>query len=205
MGRRTESDEHIVGTQEGIFASRAVRLMQNEPTQEVMLDGKIWTPNYQRPTADEEMPDKIPRLSPAAKMLPSREAPANRRKAAVELHAFQDKCGRTEGCSACMYGADGRSHSIACWAKRRRWIDEGQPRLEEASREEEKPDVSMPGEEVTSGSKRGHEDGEMKKSVRRRPGPQGRRKKAEEQEGPPEHCAKVQEERMKRGRDPEME
>ena len=26
-----------------------------------------------------------------------------------------------------MYGADGRSHSICCRARRRKWIDEGQP------------------------------------------------------------------------------
>ena len=205
LGRRTESDEHIVGTQEGIFASRTVQLMQNEPTQEMVLDGMIWTPSYQRPTADEEMSEKISRPTPAARMLPSSKAPANRRKAAVELHTFQDKCGRTEGCGACMYGADGRSHSTACWARRRRWIDEGQPRAEDAPPEEEKQDVSMPGEEIAPRSKRGHEGGEMKKSVRKCPEPQGRRRKAEEQAGSAEHRAKVQQEGTKRGRDREME
>ena len=152
--------------------------MQNEPAKETMLDGMIWTPSYQRPTADEEMPEKISRPSPAARTLPSREAPANRRKAAVELNLFQDKCGRTEGYSACMYGADGRSHSMACWARRGRWID-GQPRAGDAPREEGKQNVSMPGGEIASRSKKEHEGGEMKKNVGKRSEPQGRRRKAE--------------------------
>eukprot|EP00972_Heterocapsa_arctica_P050963 7491205-Heterocapsa_arctica.AAC.1 len=61
-----------------------------------------------------------------------------------------------------MYGADGRQHSYTCRAKRRRWIDDGQPGpLEAMARPAaEVEDAELAEAEPVIGGKRGPVDEE---------------------------------------------
>ena len=209
LGRRGDSDEHLVGAVDGVKAGRSCKQLEEANAVE-MLNEMRWTPWNQHATDTQE--ESVPvKPKPLTQPGTGQEHPANRRKAAKELHAFHAKCGRTTGCSACMYGPDGRSHSMACRARRRAWIDAGCPLPEaiaDAPDEEqsEAADMDVGEPEIPSSSKRKADAGEQPGAVRPRQETKDRRRKSEEQlpstrlkaKTRPSHAAK-------RARDPMLE
>lgn len=210
LGRKEDSDEHLVGTVEGVEAGRSCKVMEGANLEELMKEMR-WTPWNPRAmgVATEESVPMEPKL--LVKLGTTYEAPASRRKAARELQAFHAKCGRTTGCSACMYGPDGRSHSVACKARRRAWIDEGQPAPTMELQEEETgeaADMDIDGAEAEAQRKRRME-GEQEEQpgpLRRRRMTKAERRKAAEQLVGPARLAKPGRTGIaKRARDPALE
>ena len=158
-GRTTDSDEHIVGMADGVSSSRTVKILEDITGVDMLVKAMTWAPVFQRPVTEaRQQPQRSGPVEPQAPegpvgppaRQPKRpweigEAPACRRLAARELRAFHAACGRMEGCSACMYGADGRSHSTTCRARRLRWLGAGQP--EAMDETEDNPQVKRGREE----------------------------------------------------------
>ena len=167
-----------------------------------------WNPRAMGVATEESVPtEPKPLMKPGT----TYEVPASRRKAARELQAVHAKCGRTTGCSACMYGQDGRSHSVACKARRRAWIDEGQPAptmepQEEETGEAADMDIDDAEAEAQRKPRMEGEQEEQPGPLRRRGMTKAERRKAAEQLVGPARLAKLGRTGItKRARDPALE
>ena len=56
LGRRADSDEHIVGLPDGVSASRPVKLLDDVEGVDALVKAMTWTPAYQRPAGEEPQP-----------------------------------------------------------------------------------------------------------------------------------------------------
>ena len=210
LGRKEDSDEHLVGTVEGVEAGRSCKIMEGANLEELMKEMRWtpWSPRAMGVATEESVPTE-PKL--LVKPGTTYEAPASRRKAAWELQAFHAKCGRTTGCSAYVYGPNGRSHSVARKARRRAWIDEGQPAptmepQEDETGEAADMDIDDAEAEVQRKRRMEGEQGERPGLLRRRRMTKAERRKAAEQLVGPTRRARLGPTGLaKRARDPALE
>ena len=125
LGRATESDEHIVGTAQGVYTARSVRAKND---QEIWNSGLIksmkgtpWAPRGEDSQAE-------------VRMLEERHRPMigwniNTRI----LRDFWDEMGKTAGCAACA-SPGGKKHSVACLNQQEEWKTRTIPQSERATR-----------------------------------------------------------------------
>ena len=126
LGRATESDEHIVGTAQGVYTARSVRAKND---QEIWNSGLIksmngtpWAPRGEKSQAEVRMPEERHR--------PMIGWNTNTRI----LRDFWDEMGKTEGCAACARPG-GKKHSVACLSRQEEWKTRTIPQPERATRD----------------------------------------------------------------------
>ena len=112
LGRSTESDEHIVGTAQGVYTARSVR---GKNDQEIWNRGLIkrmtgtpWAPRSEDNQAEVWMPEE--RHKPMIGWNTNTNI----------LREFWDEMGKTAGCAACA-SPGGKKHSVACLNRQGEW------------------------------------------------------------------------------------
>ena len=145
LGRRCDSDDHLVGTAHGIMQTRACREMFD--ADRALLDAMVWTPweaEARLPGATGVVEEERPRgAAPAGTLgatgpMPYPTAPLGKaslgsrdpgRKTSAcprtqEIRDFLRESKPTIGCKACQHGASGNAHSRPCWARRAIWMQQ---------------------------------------------------------------------------------
>ena len=98
LGRATESDEHIVGTVQGVYTARSVRA-KNDQEIWVSMKGTPWAPRGEDSQAEVRMPEERHR--------PMISWNTNTRM----LRDFSDEMGKTAGCAVCA-SPRGKKHNV---------------------------------------------------------------------------------------------
>ena len=124
VGRTSNSNEHILPTQEGVLRCRSVRRLElAERYNKKIMENAKGLPWDQRPPRDHA--DGGPfegRELPLGMPGQSDEQPVDRRPGA-ELAQFHASCGQTPGCQACLGIRRGFHHTVACKARQHEWQD----------------------------------------------------------------------------------
>ena len=104
-GRATESDEHIVGTAQGVYTARSVRAKNDQEIWSGDLirsvRGTPWAPRGEDSQAEVRMPEE--RHRPMIGWNTNTKI----------LRAFWEEMGKTAGCAACA-SPGGKKHSVVC-------------------------------------------------------------------------------------------
>ena len=112
LGRATESDEHIVGTADGVYTARSVRAKNDQEIWNGDLIKKMrgtpWDPRAEDSRAEFRVPEE-------------RHRPPNRWNTNTRnLREFWDEMGKTAGCAGCV-SPKGNKHNVACLSRQEEW------------------------------------------------------------------------------------
>ena len=112
VGRRAESDEHVVATSDGLVAGRTCRVLPLTGPEDMLrvVRAVNWGEVPLRTTSAAQ---GVP--------VPTSQRPKGRPDIR-ELREFQRELGRTPGCAACRLGARNRAHTVARRTLRREWL-----------------------------------------------------------------------------------
>eukprot|EP00972_Heterocapsa_arctica_P000661 96045-Heterocapsa_arctica.AAC.1 len=145
LGRRADSDEHLVITSDVIRASRAVRAVENVDEQLVNdifgQSGRV-QPSLEKVEKSEELEkaEKSKRSAESSNKIQEALASAPRTgmkrqyqtlEYRDELKRYREQVGPTEGCTACQLGGAKRHHSYACKVRKLEWLEQDRKRGEE--------------------------------------------------------------------------
>ena len=126
LGKATESDEHIVGTAQGVYTARSARAKND---QEIWNSGLIksmkgtpWAPRGEDSQTEVRMPEE--------RHKPMIGWNTNTRM----LRDFWGEMGKTAGCAACA-SPGGKKHNVACLNWQEEWKNRTIPQPENVTRE----------------------------------------------------------------------
>ena len=121
LGRATESDEHIVGTAQGVYTARSVRAKNDQEIWNVGLiksmKGTPWAPRGEDSQAEVRMAEEWHG--------PMIGWNTNTRM----LRPIWDEMGKTAGCAACA-SRGGKIHNVACLNRQEEWKNRTIPQPE---------------------------------------------------------------------------
>ena len=122
LGKRRDSNEHLLATKEGVTAGRTVKRLDRDQFNVADLYRQIqWA--EPEPATSVAVPDVAGATAVAAKPT-VQEVPATRRASSSATSTRPwEPVGGTEGYSACERGAMGRQHTTQCKARRRVWLE----------------------------------------------------------------------------------
>ena len=148
LGMQHETNEHIVGTPNGVILCRTAKPVAKEEWSG--FDAMRWTPWMMRPAIVQEEKkeeekveeEEKPKASARATARSEFEGGGARTAVGATLRAFHAECGKTEGCSACHAGAMGRHHNAVCLQRQERWKAAKQKKAEEERQPQEEEPVT---------------------------------------------------------------
>jgi hypothetical protein len=123
LGRSNQSDEHLIGTANGILLSRSVKAMHRDDIQQDVFGQMQWTPWKK---AAVELKDEVEEEKPKEVIQPETAIPEEQKEkkrelsgggatyAAKRLREFHEEKGATPGCKACSQAEFRREHQSEC-------------------------------------------------------------------------------------------
>ena len=144
LGRSATSDEHLVGTPQGVMRGRSVRPLPTAEAPKDLYEHMTWTPWCQSPAAMVKQTEEKPMITAGGEEREEKKilvgptglaAPTSRwNEKTRELRGFHADCGQTPACLACRE-PEGKRHTPLCRQRRTQWLKRVRTAMEETSQQ----------------------------------------------------------------------